>query len=39
MAVAIGQNLLLNNLKISIPAHTSRVSVQQVLDAGAGGLR
>jgi hypothetical protein len=39
IAVAIGQNLLLNNLKTSIPAHTSEVSVQQVLDAGAGGLR
>jgi hypothetical protein len=39
IAVAIGQNLLLNHLKTSIPAHTSKVSVQQVLDAGAGGLK
>jgi hypothetical protein len=39
IAVSIGQNLLLNTLKISIPAHTTEVSTQQVIDAGAGGLK
>ncbi|KAH5296153.1 hypothetical protein HBI12_213810 [Parastagonospora nodorum] len=38
IAVSIGQNLLLNTLKISIPAHTTEVGVQQVIDAGAGGI-
>lgn len=39
IAVSIGQNLLLNSLKTSVPAHTSAVNVQQVIDAGAGGLK
>ena len=38
IAVSIGQNLLLNTLKISIPVHTTEVGVQQVIDAGAGGI-
>jgi hypothetical protein len=39
IAVSMGQNLLLNKLKTTIPAHTSAVSVQTVIDAGAGGLK
>jgi hypothetical protein len=38
LAVAISQNLFLQTLHTSIPAHTSAVSVQAVIDAGAGGL-
>jgi hypothetical protein len=38
LAVSISQNLFLNTLHTSIPAHTSAVSVQAVINAGAGGL-
>lgn len=38
LAVSIGQNLLLTTLKTSIPAHTTEVSAQQVIDTGAGSL-
>ena len=39
IAVSIGQNMLLNNLKTSILSHTSEISVKQVINAGAGGLK
>lgn len=39
IAVSVGQNLLLNSLRSNIPKHTAAVSVQQVIDAGAGGLK
>ncbi|KAI1130117.1 MFS general substrate transporter [Nemania abortiva] len=38
LAVAIGQNLLLSKLMITVPRHTSAVTPQAVIAAGATGL-
>jgi hypothetical protein len=38
IAVSVSQNLFLQTLHTSIPARTSAVNVQAVIDAGAGGL-
>lgn len=38
VAVSVGQNLLLNDLRTNIPKYTNAVSPQQVIDAGAGAL-
>lgn len=39
VAVSVGQNLLLHDLRVNIPTHTTTISVQSVIDSGAGGLR
>ncbi|KAI8634021.1 MFS general substrate transporter [Xylariaceae sp. FL1651] len=38
LSVAIGQNLLLNKLKITVPRHTDKITAQAVIEVGATGL-
>lgn len=36
--MSIGQNILLNDLRVNIPKHTTSIAPEEVLNAGAGGL-